>query len=58
VAAVTTPDGATTRTTHDSAHRPLTITDPPWRDLRESVASALISLRSLDFSGLTDRARR
>ncbi|MEX1653959.1 putative T7SS-secreted protein [Streptomyces pseudovenezuelae] len=31
VTAVTTPDGATTRTTHDRAHRPLTVTDPLGR---------------------------
>ncbi|MGC0338353.1 putative T7SS-secreted protein [Streptomyces sp. SLBN-8D4] len=31
VASVTTPDGATTRTTHDRAHRPLTVTDPLGR---------------------------
>ncbi|MEU6350006.1 putative T7SS-secreted protein [Streptomyces sp. NPDC047072] len=31
VAAVTTPDGATTRTTYDEADRPLTITDPLGR---------------------------
>ncbi|MFJ4202506.1 putative T7SS-secreted protein [Streptomyces sviceus] len=31
VTAVTTPDGATTHTTHDRAHRPLTVTDPLGR---------------------------
>ncbi|WP_078851930.1 putative T7SS-secreted protein [Streptomyces sp. NRRL B-3229] len=31
VAAVTAPDGFTTRTTHDRAHRPLTVTDPLGR---------------------------
>ncbi|MEU1481624.1 putative T7SS-secreted protein [Streptomyces sp. NPDC005760] len=31
VTAVTTPDGATTHTTYDRAHRPLTITDPLGR---------------------------
>ncbi|MFG2458961.1 putative T7SS-secreted protein [Streptomyces sp. NPDC048523] len=31
VAAVTTPDGATTHTTYDRAHRPLTVTDPLGR---------------------------
>ncbi|WP_020141227.1 putative T7SS-secreted protein [Streptomyces sp. 351MFTsu5.1] len=31
VTSVTTPDGATTRTTHDRAHRPLTVTDPLGR---------------------------
>ncbi|MER6243353.1 putative T7SS-secreted protein [Streptomyces griseorubiginosus] len=31
VAAVTAPDGSTTRTTHDRAHRPLTVTDPLGR---------------------------
>ncbi|NEA99760.1 putative T7SS-secreted protein [Streptomyces sp. SID13726] len=33
VAAVITPDGATTRTTHDRAHRPLTVTDPLGRTM-------------------------
>ncbi|MER7566223.1 putative T7SS-secreted protein [Streptomyces sp. NPDC097941] len=31
VAAVTTPDGATTHTTYDRAHRPLAVTDPLGR---------------------------
>ncbi|WP_328637755.1 putative T7SS-secreted protein [Streptomyces canus] len=40
VAAVTTPDGATTRTTHDSAHRPLTITDPLGRTMSHAYDAA------------------
>ncbi|MFE3850487.1 putative T7SS-secreted protein [Streptomyces griseorubiginosus] len=40
VAAVTTPDGATTHTTHDRAHRPLTVTDPLGRTVSHAYDEA------------------
>ncbi|MDH6516914.1 RHS repeat-associated protein [Streptomyces sp. SAI-135] len=40
VTAVTTPDGATTRTTHDRAHRPLTVTDPVGRTVSYAYDAA------------------
>lgn len=40
VTAVTAPDGATTRTTHDRAHRPLTITDPLGRTVSYAYDAA------------------
>ncbi|MCX5258149.1 DUF6531 domain-containing protein [Streptomyces canus] len=40
VVAETTPDGVTTHTTHDSAHRPLTITDPLGRTVSHAYDEA------------------
>ncbi|MDH6586854.1 YD repeat-containing protein [Streptomyces sp. SAI-133] len=40
VTAVTTPDGATTRTTHDRARRPLTVTDPVGRTVSYAYDAA------------------
>ncbi|MFJ9006520.1 putative T7SS-secreted protein [Streptomyces canus] len=40
VTTVTTPDGATTRTTHDRAHRPLTVTDPLGRTVSHAYDEA------------------
>jgi RHS repeat-associated protein len=40
VASVTTPDGAATHTTHDRAHRPLTVTDPLGRTVSYAYDAA------------------